>query len=192
MAVGAWMSIQGLYDADPNVFFGFRVPSGIMKSTVVNTILLECAELEFLYPEPRIAQRAITLWTEAELPIWTELEKTKHYEYDPIANVDAQETEQRNLTGIRNGINTGHSNRTGSVSAFNSDGFQNRDQDTGSYADQNQDSWTDGGSITKTRHGNIGVTMTQQLINAQRDVVQFDIIQYIVDSFKQRFCLLVY
>lgn len=192
MAVGTLMSIQGLYEADPNIFFGFRVPSGILKSTVVNTILLECAELEFLYPEPSTAQAAITFWTEAEYPIWVELEKTKHYQYDPIANVDAEETETRNLRGDRAMTNQGTGTNTEAVSAFNSEAFQDRNQDQNNYEDNSSGNWTDTGTITKTRHGNIGVTMTQQLINAQRDVVQFDLVQYIVESFKKRFCLMVY
>lgn len=42
------------------------------------------------------------------------------------------------------------------------------------------------------RHGNIGVTTTQQMIREEREVVEFDVIQYIIDDFKSRFCLLVY
>ena len=51
---------------------------------------------------------------------------------------------------------------------------------------------TDTGSITTTRQGNIGVTSTQSLIKEQRDVVQFNIMDYIINDFKNRFCLLVY
>ena len=62
------------------------------------------------------------------------------------------------------------------------------DTDTGTI---NHDT-TDTGSITTTRQGNIGVTSTQSLIKEQRDVVQFNIIDYIINDFKNRFCLLVY
>lgn len=40
--------------------------------------------------------------------------------------------------------------------------------------------------------GNIGVTTTQQMIKEEREVDQFNIYDYIVQSFKRRFCLLVY
>lgn len=40
--------------------------------------------------------------------------------------------------------------------------------------------------------GNIGVTTTQTMITQEREVDKFNIIDYIIDSFKQRFCLLVY
>lgn len=192
MAAGAWMSILGLYEHDTNVFFGLQVPTGIQKSDVINTILLECAELEFLYPNPIIAQQAITLWSRKEQTVWRELQKTLEYNYDPIANVDATETETRNLTGsrIRNSNGTGGS--TDQVSAFNSTEFENRAKQDSMYNDNSSDTLTDGGTITKVRHGNIGVTMTQQLIEAQRKVVEFNVIDYIVRSFKNRFCLQVY
>lgn len=41
-------------------------------------------------------------------------------------------------------------------------------------------------------HGNIGVTTSQQMIEAQRNVVRFNIIDEIVQSFKRRFCILIY
>ena len=62
------------------------------------------------------------------------------------------------------------------------------DTDTGTI---NHDT-TDTGSITTTRTGNIGVTSTQSLIKEQRDVVQFNIMDYIINDFKNRFCLLLY
>lgn len=46
---------------------------------------------------------------------------------------------------------------------------------------------------TFTRGGNIGVTMTQQLINADLDMLpRFDIYKYICESFKYRFTVEVY
>lgn len=192
MAAEAWLSILGLYKNDINVFNGFRVPSGITKSDVVNTILLECAELEFLYPEPEIAEYAIRCWTNTEYPIWEELQKTKEYEYDPIANVDATEKEIHDLHISRNGSTGGNGLVTDNVAAFNSNIPQERDRQRSEYSDTRSDATTDIGTLTRERHGNIGVTMTQQLIQAQRDVVQFNLVKYIVDSFKRRFCLLVY
>ena len=41
-------------------------------------------------------------------------------------------------------------------------------------------------------HGNIGVTTTQQMIEQERNVALYNIIDVIIESFKRRFCLLVY
>lgn len=42
------------------------------------------------------------------------------------------------------------------------------------------------------RHGNIGVTSSQELLKQEREVSQFCIEDYIVDSFKHKFIILVY
>lgn len=47
-------------------------------------------------------------------------------------------------------------------------------------------------TLTRKEQGNIGVTTTQDMIKAERDIDQFNIMDYIIDSFKKRFCLLVY
>ena len=42
-------------------------------------------------------------------------------------------------------------------------------------------------------HGNIGVTTSQQMLQSELDIVpQLNIINYIINSFKNRFCILVY
>lgn len=43
-----------------------------------------------------------------------------------------------------------------------------------------------------TEQGNIGVTATQELIQAQRDLVKFDLYGMIADSFKHEFCVMIY
>jgi hypothetical protein len=55
---------------------------------------------------------------------------------------------------------------------------------------------TDTGSIDKIQtasmHGSIGVITPQQMIEQERRVIQFNVINYIIDSFKSRFCILIY
>ena len=53
---------------------------------------------------------------------------------------------------------------------------------------------TDTGTIKheRTEQGNIGLTSTQQLIKEEREVDQFNIYDYIINDFRQRFCLALY
>lgn len=55
---------------------------------------------------------------------------------------------------------------------------------------------TDSGNIDRDyerrEYGNIGVTTTQAMIEAERNLVKFNIYDFIVDSFKARFCILIY
>ena len=48
------------------------------------------------------------------------------------------------------------------------------------------------GSIKTRRTGNIGVTTTQQMLEQERAIAQFNMIEFITESFKKRFCLMIY
>lgn len=67
---------------------------------------------------------------------------------------------------------------------------------TTSSTDSRTQSGTDTGTVeteyTDLEQGNIGVTTTQQMIQAERDLVRFNIYDLIIDDFKQRFCVLIY
>ena len=45
---------------------------------------------------------------------------------------------------------------------------------------------------TERRTGNIGVTMTQQMIEKEREIAVFSIYDVVIESFKENFCVLVY
>lgn len=47
-------------------------------------------------------------------------------------------------------------------------------------------------NLETRRTGNIGVTTTQQMIREERDVALFNTIEFITNSFKKRFCVMVY
>ena len=53
-------------------------------------------------------------------------------------------------------------------------------------------SGTDSEDVTRVEQGNIGVTTTQAMIREQREIVQFNLYEYITNSFKRQFCLMVY
>lgn len=162
------LSLLGLYKYNEQLFDGLRLPSGVNKDTFVNNLLAETAEFEILYPDPEFLANMIAIWSSKELPVWEELEKTRHYDYDPISNYDRNEES----------TNTGES--LGKVAGYNAADLVN----------------SSGASTDVKRRarmwGNIGVTTTQQMINEQREVVKFNISDYIIDSFKRRFCLLIY
>lgn len=51
---------------------------------------------------------------------------------------------------------------------------------------------SDTGTLTITEQGNIGVTSTQSMIKEQREIVQFNLYEYMLQSFKKQFCVMVY
>lgn len=68
-------------------------------------------------------------------------------------------------------------------------------RDVDETTDRTSDRTTDEGtSHTESvrAYGNIGVTTTQQMIQQEREIVQFNIYDFIVDDFRREFCILVY
>lgn len=161
-----WLSIMGMYEYDNSLFDGLDVPTYtdknnvvhvVDKSKVIQSILLNCAELEILYQNLDTMKLAIGVWSAAEQDTWKKMYATVMMEYNPLWNVDAD------IVNI------------GSVMGFNESA-----------------NWSDAAKETQRRTGNIGVTASQDLIQKERDIADFSIIRFITESFKKRFCIMVY
>ena len=171
------LSVLGIYNYDGRIFDRLELPDGVSKDTVVNSILLECADLEVLYPVPVVLLTAIGLWSKSMLPSWERQYRAITAEYDPIENYNR----------LEDWTDTAHSEGAGSseVAGFDSGKMTPRDGSQ-SAADSTSDHH---GHI----HGNIGVTtstaMVQEEVHLRRKLSMVDII---VNDFKSRFTLLVY
>lgn len=201
------VSILGVYDYDNTVLDGFVLPANVSRETFLMELFRNCAELELLYSDPDVLRPMLKYWSENRLPIWEELEKTLHYEYNPIENYDRREdwsddnvSEACGNSNTTSSIKTNHTTKN-KIAAFNApddDQLKTRDttnntaDDKSTISGDTTTSTSAGSTHTGRLHGNIGVTTTQAMIKEQRDVVQFSVIEYIVNDFKHDFCLLVY
>lgn len=168
----AWLSITGMYAFDNTLFDVMTVPSGIDKNALVFNLLSETAEFEVLYPDIPFMKEMLKMWSSKELPVWERLYKTTTLEYNPIENYDRIEEWTDDNTG----------NAISRVAAFNeSELVPSGDGDTVTH-----------GKHHGRTHGNIGATTSQQMIESEREVSKFNIYDYITDSFKKRFCIMVY
>lgn len=96
MSRGATLSIMGLYNADNSIFDMMEFPEGFtqeQKETVKYNILVECAELEILYPNPVVMKTIIGIWSRKEVSYWDRIYKASLAKYDPIENYRRNETE---------------------------------------------------------------------------------------------------
>lgn len=208
-----FLSIMGMYDYDDSVFDGLELPTytdedheihTIDKDALIKNILLQCAELEVIYPDITTMKLAIGVWSAAEFKTWEKLYATTMMAYNPIWNVDANVEHTNRIAGSDNRsiarYNTVTPDTTSehSVQGFNSDQWAAADKDVMSGSVQDNSSVTDDKTDDHTetynerRTGNIGVTSTQSMIEQERNVAEFSIINYITQAFKVRFCLLVY
>lgn len=210
------LSLLGLYRYNSDIFGDLQLPSMVDKDVFVNNLLAECAEFEILYADGDFLKFMIGAWSSKELPVWEKLAATVGLEYDPISNYDrTEEWDDTNSTTIRNNgsegvnlsatiTNTGNGSDTKSVAGYNSvdtvtaEKMQNTSNSQSTTESNNttthENTNETNGSIKRRGHayGNIGVTTTQQMIEQERAVVKFNITDYIIDSFKRRFCLLIY
>lgn len=200
----SWLSIMGMYEYDPSVMDGLTVPDGMDRDTVINNILLNCAELEVIYSHIESMKLAIKVWSDSNQIGWKKLYDTMTVEYNPIWNVDADIVDTETISGNRGITRSGADNETvnltdtKSVQGFNSSEWANAEKidHTGTdniarseNIEEDNDSTRE---YTQRRTGNIGVTTTQQMLEQERAIAEFNMVEYITDSFKKRFCLMIY
>lgn len=92
------LSILGLYQHDQSLFDNLQLPSEFTtddRETLINNLLMECAEFECTYPAFDFCKAAIGFWSKARLQVWQKLYNTLHFDYNPIWNKDGTITETR-------------------------------------------------------------------------------------------------
>lgn len=204
----ATLSLLGLYRNNPSLFSEMVVPNELDSETLIDNLLAEAAELEILYPDSFFMQAMIRRWSAKQLSVWKKLYETTQFEYEPIYNYDRTEewTDENTRYASSSSDFKGKTNAQGTndtetkVSAYNELSYTPRDQvSEGATQSQENDSSTSASSNEQSQNvrkgrafGNIGVTTTQQMIQAERDIDTFNIYDIIIKDFISRFCLLVY
>jgi hypothetical protein len=140
---------------------------------------------------------------------WTDNEYTTN---DGTANISGNSESDSSVDAERERTSDKTSNNEDSKSAYNETTFTPTDRNVG-IAEENEnigESSTANSSInteqnTKTSDngtrdsthtgsiaGNTGFYTKQKMIEQERDIAKFNIYNYIIESFKNRFCLLIY
>lgn len=180
MPISAQISLWGLYQIDQTILDGLIVPTGMDGDVVKDNLLLETESLEILYPNTEFLKAAVTVWAAERKSVWDKLYATTVLQYNPIENYD------RNEDGESHGGNSGNTTVINSRTAYNSNDFADASKDYSSGSNS-------ANSHYKSRvHGNIGVTTSQELIEAERNVSEFCMTEYIINDFIKRFCVGVY
>ena len=208
MSRQAWLSLLGLYNWDNSIFDNMVLPENFSqddKTTLINNLLMETAELEVIYTDPDFMKNAIEAWSSKEVYTWTRLYEAMLAEYSPIENFDRYEdVDEQNRgamthSGTDSVSGSGEDTITNKITSFDSNTFVDHDKaiagkgstDTTTYGHVVTDST--GKKIISHLHGNIGVTTNQQMLEAELQTrPKINIYRIIIDSFRERFCLLVY
>ena len=109
-------------------------------------------------------------------------------------STDFQNREKTNSTASENNSTESTEDFTGNGKVTNSSTktITNTGDETNNVSRETSDNNTGETTHEQLETGNIGVTMTQQMISAEREIAMFNIIDFIINDFKERFCLLIY
>lgn len=215
MARGSRISILGLYTWDDTLFEKFVIPSSIDKNVLVQNLLMECAEFEILYPNPKFMKDAIEQWSMKELDKWNKMNEILSSS-NPLNDVNLTEitthdfekhetgTDTKKETGTDTNVFHSESESTNQVNGWN-DGLSDRNK----VSDEEDSTNTRTPNLTNTRTPNLTNTDSGEKIKKisglsgkylKQDVILkemkirnlFNIDDIIIDDFKNRFCLLIY
>lgn len=120
------ISIYGLLTADPDLFSEMVWPEGISAEDaedILNNILLECYELEVLYPDPVIMKKAIGIWARQWKPNFERILLALSEEYNPLHNFDRHEVYSDLGTNSVGRSNQQSSTESGNAVSTTSEGY---------------------------------------------------------------------
>ena len=217
----AKMTLIGLQkymnDFENDLFKDIVLPSGIQRDLFVNNVLLRGGEFEVIYPDPHFLQTAITFWSKKWYRTFEKWIEALAIEYAPLENYDRFE----NHTDTTNrGLKTAGRRDNGSersfdnyhdetitetkVSAYDSSDYQpsehvtNTETPTGIIKDKFGEG-TSGNETENTKfvhdgrtHGNIGVTTSQQMLEQELKIQEWNIYEHMTDIFLSEFVISVY
>ena len=216
----AKLTLIGMYKygmlTNVDIFSGLTTPTGIDKTKLKNVILMNGAEFEVLYSDLNYMQFLISIWSDKMQHTMSRWAKALSIDYNPLENydrmedwVDSGERKDR-MSRSDSGMNwsAGYkdygSTDTTDVAAFDSSTYSPKEMvtNTGGGIDEagnqtmtsgtSENTGTDNAVHTGRTHGNIGVTTSQQMLQAELEVAKFNVYNELADLFLQEFCIYTY
>lgn len=187
----AKMTLIGFYNAyediDP-LFANLTLPAGIDKDLFINSLLLDAGEFEVLYADPDFFKNAISIWGRKWYRTFEKWFSALNVSYDPLNNYDRTEewTTKTDSTSDTAADSTTSTNRSSFDSASLTPYTSTNDDSTGR-------SKYDGTEIRTGRaYGNIGVTTSQQMLEAELNLQEWNLYQHMIDLFKTELLIPIY
>lgn len=187
-----------------SIFDGLELPEGLSKDTLTDNIILECGEFETLYSDPYFMQQAIKTWSDREQATFERWINALSIEYAPLENYDRHEDwtdtlDSDSTSSSRGTLDTSNSGTVqNDVSAYDSTGYQPKDKTTSSDTIDTDTTDSTTGTLDNIGHhngrvhGNIGVTTSQQMLEAELELGYWNIYSRITELFMKEFCIMVY
>lgn len=193
-----------MLNMNDDLFLNLTLPEGLDKQTLTDNILLRGGEFEVLYSNPTAMQSLIGIWSNREQATFERWVSALAIEYAPLENYDRMEHWTDETDG------TGSSDSSGSVNTTSNDTSELTksayDQSTYSPYEKTINGGTVGTNSSDSTdtemssdsehngriHGNIGVTTSQQMLEAELNLGYWNVYTKITELFLQEFTIPVY
>lgn len=193
-----------MLNMNDDLFSQLTLPEGLNKQTLTDNILLRGGEFEVLYANPTAMQSLIGIWSRREQATFDRWVSALSIEYAPLENYDRMEHWTDEVDG------TGSSGSNGSVNTTSNDTSELTksayDQSTYSPYEKTINGGTVGTTSSDSTstsmsndsehngriHGNIGVTTSQQMLEAELNLGYWNVYTKITELFLQEFTIPVY
>lgn len=178
---GEILSLYGLYQWDNTILDEVVLPDQVDRDDFIFELLAQTAELEVCYSDPAFMKEALGRWSSIRLYTWQRMADTLYKDYDPYINMTRDE--KRVISQDRDLASTGKE----SVTAWDSLQPTNVGNTEG----------TDTGNVTTTdtfhSQGDSALYTPTDILGKEFEArKKYDLYQFIISDFKDRFCLLVY
>lgn len=148
------VTIQGMYLLNEKLFSGISCDF-VDKDDLIRYIMYKAMDRPLIYDNPYYLEDCITLWWKTHKDNFKKIWDVINEKYDPLHNYDGTET-----TTFSNDT-TGGFNNSNAVSAFDSDKLKTDSENSGDTIGHAE------GTTTVIKGGNLGVTMTQDMLKSE-------------------------
>jgi hypothetical protein len=202
------MTLNGMREFNPHLFDGIVLPDGLDVNILVDRIMNHCGDLYPYIQVPERVQYSIGKWFEGMYRNFYMMFRALNDDYNPIENTswvdeiirnNKQNGEDSNSTDFTSTprVSTTTQNKT---NAYNSGSGTPRNETTTSQTGEDKTNTTFGSNydhnedekINQSRHGNIGVQTTSQIITEELRMRKFNLYDEIVNLFEKEFIVQVY
>ena len=168
------------------------IPSGIDRDMLIHAILLRAGDFEVLYPNPDFMQDVINSLFKRWYKTFAKWEKALNIEYDPLSNYDRKEEWIDNSRANTSTSSDSSSDGTLKVSSYDSDLMHDKEKTSGNSQSDIVSKSNADNKRTGRAYGNIGVTTSQQMLDAELTIARFNLYNQIADIIVRDICIMVY
>lgn len=195
-------TVQAIYEEMPTIFDALQLPDPLTVQQMRALILTECGELDTIFSDAEAMAAYLPVWNACELPGWERIAEALAAEYNPIHNYDRTDVETEEGSAESSSGSSGSSTNSGADTettkreGFNSSDFVNADKrimEAGTTAESSTEASSESSSErtrTLESSGNIGVTTSQQMIEAEIALrSKWTLAGIVLESFKKTMCV---